>query len=174
MGCLEIIASPPHATCLGDAVDDSRVFGCYWPPMHQRAVPAAGGGTLTDTLHIVWTIVTGLLFVLETGFGAASFGKGFRAYSIVTIAIVLACGAVTGTYAADIQANLATPWAGVWERLSTAAYMLWIAVLAIALLRARRDVPRWGFGALPETRHTNAKPTDMRLSLLARIVRSPR
>lgn len=24
-----------------------------WPPMHQRAVLAAGGGTLTDTLHLV-------------------------------------------------------------------------------------------------------------------------
>jgi len=35
------------------------VFGLFWPPMHQRAVLAAGGGTLTNTLHVVWTIVTG-------------------------------------------------------------------------------------------------------------------
>src|SRR3954467_5486948 len=30
------------------------VFGVFWPPMHLRPVLAAGGGTLTDTLHIAW------------------------------------------------------------------------------------------------------------------------
>jgi hypothetical protein len=49
--------------------------------------------------------------------------------------IGLACGAMTGTYAAGIQANLPTPGAGAWERLGVIAYMFWIAVLAIALLR---------------------------------------
>jgi len=115
------------------------VFGAFWPPMHQRAVLVAGGGTITDTLHIVWAIVTGLLFTLETGFGAAALGRRFLSYSISTMAIVLACGAITGTYSAGIQANLPTPWVGIWERLSSGLYMLWIAVLAIALLRIRRQ-----------------------------------
>jgi uncharacterized membrane protein len=118
------------------------VFGYFWPPMHQRAVLAAGGGTLTDTLHIAWTIVTGLLFMLETGFGAAALGKRFRLFTIATMVIALACGALTGTYASRIQADLPTPWVGVWERLSAAAYMLWIAVLAIALMRAQRVAAR--------------------------------
>jgi pimeloyl-ACP methyl ester carboxylesterase len=113
------------------------VFGAFWPPMHQRAVLAATGGTLTDSLHIVWASVTGLLFVLETGFGAAALGGRFRRYSIATMAIGLACGAITGTYTAQIQANLATPWAGVWERVSAIVYMLWLAMLAAALLRRR-------------------------------------
>ena len=113
------------------------VFGAFWPPMHQRVVLAATGGTLTDTLHVVWAGVTGLFFVLETGVGAAALGKRFRLYSIVTMAIGLACGAITGTYTSQIQANLATPWVGVWERISTSAYMLWLAVLATALLRRR-------------------------------------
>jgi pimeloyl-ACP methyl ester carboxylesterase len=113
------------------------VFGAFWPPMHQRVVLAATGGTLTDTLHVVWAGVTGLFFVLETGVGAAALGKRFRLYSIVTMAIGLACGAITGTYTSQIQANLATPWVGVWERISTIAYMLWLAVLATALLRRR-------------------------------------
>jgi hypothetical protein len=29
------------------------LLGFFWPPMHQREVLAAGGATLTDTLHIV-------------------------------------------------------------------------------------------------------------------------
>jgi hypothetical protein len=116
-------------------------FGCFWPPMHQRAVLAAGGGTLTDTLHIVWATVTGILFLLEAGFGAAVFGTRFRVYSIATIAIVLACGAMTGTYALRMQADLPTPWVGVWERISSAGYMLWLAMIAIGLLRAQQAAP---------------------------------
>jgi len=112
------------------------VFGQFWPPMHQRAVLAAGGGTLTDTLHLVWATITGFFFLLIVGFGAAALGKRFRVYSIVTIVIVLACGAWTGTYASRIQADLPTPWVGVWERISIATFMGWIAVLATALLRA--------------------------------------
>ena len=111
------------------------VFGFFWPPMHQRAVLAAGGGTLTDTLHIVWTIVTSVFFMAALGFGAAGLGKRFRVYSLATMAIVFACGAWTGTYAPGIQANLPTPGAGIWERINTNAFMLWIVVLACGLLR---------------------------------------
>ncbi|HEY7497527.1 MAG TPA: DUF998 domain-containing protein [Vicinamibacterales bacterium] len=110
------------------------VFGQFWPPMHQRAVLAAGGGTLTDTLHLVWAMITGFFFMLIVGFGAVALGKRFRIYSIATMVIGLACGAVTGTYASQVQADLPTPWVGVWERISIAAFMTWIAVLATALL----------------------------------------
>jgi hypothetical protein len=61
--------------------------------------------------------------------------------AIVTIVIVLACGAVTGTYASRIQGDLPTPGVGVWERLSIATFMAWIAVLATALLRAPNRQP---------------------------------
>jgi hypothetical protein len=115
-------------------------FGQFWPPMHQRAVLAAGGGTLTDTLHLAWAAVTGIFFVLIVGFGAAAFGKKFRLYSIATMVIGLACGAVTGTYAAAIHADLPTPWVGIWERISIVTFMAWVVVLAITLLRARQDV----------------------------------
>jgi len=112
------------------------VFGQFWPPMHQRVVLAAGGGTLTDTLHLVWAAITGVFFMLIVGFGAAALGKRFRVYSIATIVIVLACGLVTGTYASRVQADLPTPGVGVWVRISIATFMAWIVVLAIALLRA--------------------------------------
>jgi uncharacterized protein DUF998 len=115
------------------------LFGLGWPPMHQRAVLAAGGGTLTDTLHIVWTMVTVLLMLLAIGFAAAALGKRFRTYSILTAVILFACGALTSADAPRVSANLPTPWMGVWERINIAAFMLWVVVLAMTLLRPGRD-----------------------------------
>jgi hypothetical protein len=128
--------SAPHRglRIVGALLVTQAVFGVFWPPMHQRAVLAAGGGTLTDTLHIVWTIVTSLFFMSVLGFGATGFGKRFRVYSVATMAIVFACGAWTGTYASGVQANLPTPGVGVWERINTSAFMMWIVVLAAVLL----------------------------------------
>lgn len=114
-------------------------FGWIWPPMHQREVLAASGPTLSDTLHIAWAIMTGIFFLFETVFAAAAFGRRFRAYCIATIVVVMACGAITGTYTSQMQADLPTPWLGVWERVSSTAYMLWIAVLAAVLLRQSRQ-----------------------------------
>lgn len=118
----------------GALVMAQALFGFFWPPMHQRVVLATGGGTLTDSLHLVWAMVSAVLFLFAIGFGAAALGKRFRVYSVATIVILIACGAVTGTYASSVQANLPTPWVGVWERITIAAYMGWVAVLAIALL----------------------------------------
>jgi len=131
-------SAPPNRALriAGALLIADTVFGQFWPPMHQRAVLAAGGGTLTGTLHLVLAALTGVFFILIVGFGAAALGKRFRVYSIATMVIGLACGAVTGTYASQVQANLPTPGVGIWERISIAAFMGWIAVLAIALLRA--------------------------------------
>jgi hypothetical protein len=120
---------------VGALLFTQTVFGIFWPPMHQRTVLAAGGGTMTDTLHIVWTVVTSVFFMVALGFGSAAFGKRFRIYSLVTMAIMFACGAWTGTYAPAMQANMPTPWVGVWERVNTNVFMLWVMVVAATLLR---------------------------------------
>jgi hypothetical protein len=117
-----------------------QIFGFAWPPMHQRAVLAAGGATLTDTLHLVWAGVSSLLFLLIIAFGAVALGKRFRIYSIVTIVVLLVFGALTSLDATRVSADLPTPWVGVWERINIFAYMIWLAVLAIALLRAPRAI----------------------------------
>jgi hypothetical protein len=120
---------------VGSLMVASGVIGLAWPPMHQRAVLAAGGGTLTDTMHIVWSVVTVLFFVLEIGFGAAAFGKRFRLYSIATMMILVVFGTLTGLDGPRVSANLPTPWIGVWERISIAVFLLWVVVLAVGLLR---------------------------------------
>jgi hypothetical protein len=156
-------APPNRALCIvGALLIADTVVGQFWPPMHQRAVLAAGGGTLTDTLHLVWAAMTGVFFLLIVGFGAAALGKRFRVYSIATMVIGLACGAVTGTYASLVQADLPTPWVGVWERISIATFMAWIAVLAMALLRAPR---RAAMAARPPT--SSATPGRWARSMLA-------
>jgi Protein of unknown function (DUF998) len=122
------------------------VIGLAWPPMHQREALAAGEKTLTDTMHIVFTMVTVLLMLLAIGFAATAFGKRFRLYSIGTIVLLLVFGALTGLDASRLEANLPTPWMGVWERINIFAYMLWVVVFAMALLRGRVAQPRYGLG----------------------------
>jgi hypothetical protein len=114
------------------------VLGFVWPftPMHQREVLAAGGETLTDTLHLTMAAASSLLFLLAMGFGAVALGKRFRPYSIGTILTLLVFGALTSLEADAVEANDPTPWLGVLERITVYASMLWVAVLAGVLLRA--------------------------------------
>jgi hypothetical protein len=63
--------------------------------MHQREVLAAGGGTLSDTMHVVLGGVKVFLMFLAIGFGATGFGKRFRLYSIASIVVLLAFGGLT-------------------------------------------------------------------------------
>lgn len=102
-------------------------------PMHLRGVE----GSLTDTMHIIVTGVTVVLFLLAIGFGAAAFGRRFRLYSLVTLVTLLVFGAVAGMQGPQIAANEPTPWHGVYERINIGGYLLWMAVLAVALLRTR-------------------------------------
>jgi hypothetical protein len=114
------------------------IFNFYWPPMHQREVIAMGGGRLTDTLHIAWAMVTLLLMMLMMGFGAASLGKRFRLYTIATWAVFIGFGIFTWLESPGINKNLPTPRIGVWERINIGAFMLWVIVLAIVLLRMKK------------------------------------
>lgn len=111
------------------------VIGFFWPPMHTREVLAAGGGTLTDTLHVVFTLVTVPLMLLVMGFASAALGKSFRYYSVISLLIVIFFGVLTGLSSPQMEANLPTPWMGVWERISIGAYMLWVVVLSVFLFR---------------------------------------
>jgi hypothetical protein len=113
------------------------VVGLLWPlgPMHRREVLAAGGGTWTDTVHIALSMVTVPLNLLIIAVGAAAFGRGFRIYSILTLAALLLFGALTGVGGARVASNGPTPLLGLWERIVVFGYMAWVAVLALKLMR---------------------------------------
>jgi hypothetical protein len=102
-------------------------------PMHLRGT----GETMTDTLHKALTAVTVLLILSIIWFGSNGDGKGFRVYSIATIAVLVLFGALAGSDAGRIAANLPTPWVGVWERINIYGYMLWMAILAVMLIRVQ-------------------------------------
>ncbi len=109
------------------------VISLAWPlaPMHLRGAEFA----LTDAMHITLGILTILLMMIIIGFGAAGFGKGFRLYSILTMVIFIVFGTLTGIDSPRIAENQPTPWIGVWERINIGAFMLWIIILGILLLR---------------------------------------
>jgi len=107
--------------------------GLAWPlaPMHLRGADFGP----SDAWHIALSAVTVVLMLLAMGFAAGALGERFRRYSLVTIAIVLSFGALSGLDGPKIAANLPTPWLGVWERIAIGAFLLWVVVLALALVR---------------------------------------
>jgi Protein of unknown function (DUF998) len=116
------------------------LFGLAAPfvSMHQRAVLAAGGASLTDTLHLVSAGIDVLFFVLIMGFAASALGLRFRVYTVVTVVALLVFGFLTSLQAGRVGLNQPTPWAGLEERANIYASMLWFAVLAVTLLRSQR------------------------------------
>ena len=113
-------------------------LGLLWPfaAMHQREVLAAGGGDAGATpLHEVLAGVTVFLMFLAIGFGATAFGKRFRLYSIATIVVLLVFGGLTFLEAPRLQANLPTPWIGLWERINISVFLLWVVMLGAMLWR---------------------------------------
>jgi pimeloyl-ACP methyl ester carboxylesterase len=129
-------------------------LGLLWPfaTMHQREVLAAGGGTLSDTLHVFLGGVTVVLMFLAIGFGAAAFGTRFRLYSIASIVVLLVFGALTFLEAPRLQSSLPTPWIGLWERICISVFLLWVVALAAMLLPT---------GASQEG-HTTSQPSSFK------------
>lgn len=110
------------------------LIGTVFGPMHLRG--AVSGPS--DTIHAVVTAIGVLLCMFPAiGFGATSFGKRFRAYSIVTMVIFIVCGILAGMQGPNVAANLPTPYLGVLERINIYTYMLWITVLANTLLHKK-------------------------------------
>src|SRR5215208_5823653 len=107
-------------------------------PMNTREALAAGERGLRNAMHPPLTAVMSLFIVLAMGFGATLLGKRFRYYSYGTIAILIVFGVLTSLQAGQMVANQPTPWMGVEERINIYTTMLWVAVLAIGLLRAQK------------------------------------
>jgi hypothetical protein len=122
----------------GSLIIAYSVFNFYWPPIHQREVLAAGGETLTDTLHIIWAMITLLFMMLMMGFGTVALKRRFRLYTIATWVVFIVFGILTWLESNGIDKNLPTPFIGIWERINIGAFMLWIIVLSIALLQRKK------------------------------------
>jgi hypothetical membrane protein len=113
------------------------MVGGWFTPMNTREALAAGERGLRNAMHIPMTAVMSLFMLLAMGFGATLLGKRFRYYSYATIAILVVFGVLTSLQAGKMVANEPTPWMGLTERINIYATMLWVAMLALGLLRAK-------------------------------------
>jgi hypothetical protein len=104
-------------------------FVAIFAPEHLGEAAATTG----NTIHIALAGATVLLFLLQLLVGAFGFGKRFRIYSAGTLLTVLVLSAYIFS---SVSAGELAPWTGVTERILIYGYMLWVAMLAIVLLRA--------------------------------------
>jgi hypothetical protein len=111
-------------------------------PMTSRADMVKDTVATNDVGHIALTAITIVLIVSELASGAVALGRSFRVYSLVSGLVVVVFGSVTGVFAAKVNSGEATPWMGATERVSIGAWLLWIAVFALQLLRRQRDSRR--------------------------------
>lgn len=120
----------------------SAATGIAWVPfpMSSREVIARGEAVGGDTGHLVLSGLTVAEILTLLGAGSAAFGKGFRAYSLTSAAVVLLSGALTSRQAANLPDGKPTPGMGLYERISIGTWLLWMAVLATILLREQRAV----------------------------------
>jgi hypothetical protein len=115
------------------------VSGVAWLafPMTSRHEMVRGVTAANDVGHLVLSGMTVALIVGQLAFGARAFGSRFRRYSAATGLTVLVFGALTAGESSKIAAGEPTPWLGLFERLDIGAWLVWLAVFAIACMRRR-------------------------------------
>ena len=136
-------------------------LGLLWPfaPMHQREVLAAGGATLVDTLHLALGALSVVVMLLAIMFGADAFGTRFRFYSVASLAVLAFFGVLTFLEAPGVARGLPALWVDVWQHINIGVFMIWVAVLAIAMLRT----PRRQQAAEARSRRTAIEGDERRL-----------
>ncbi len=107
-------------------------------PTKSREALAAGEATLRNAMHPPGTIAMSLFTVLAMAFGSTLLGRRFRYYTYTTIVTLVVFGVLVSLQVDRMTANEPTPWMGIEERINIYATMLWVAVLAIGLLRAQK------------------------------------
>ena len=124
-----------------------------WPGYRSASRMVSELSAIEAPSRAVW-VPLGVVYTLLVAMGlcARGFGPGFRAYTLVTMALLVAVGAVTGQ-SARVEADLPTPWLGVLERVGIGLFLIWIVVLATTLLREPRVHPAAAvLGAAPSSR----------------------
>ena len=110
------------------------LLGSFFP-----AYPRGSGGFNDSLPHIILTAVLVVLMLGAVGFGAFSLGTRFRIYSLATLATIVALGIAAGVYGSRLAARQPTPGFGIVERALIYAFLVWAAVLGVALVRRRGE-----------------------------------
>jgi len=107
------------------------------------AYPRASGGFSDSVPHMILTAVLVVLMLAALGFAAYALGRRFQIYSFATLGVMVALGVASGVYASRLAAQQSTPGFGIIERLLIYAFLVWAAVLGVALIR-RHSAPTAG------------------------------
>lgn len=99
----------------------------------------SGSGAAMHMAATFTLIVLMFLFIVAAAVGS---GKAFRIYSLITVLMIIGGAVLAGMQVPRIEAGLATPGLGVFERLNIYSMLLWVAVFALSLLR--RNTSRTG------------------------------
>jgi hypothetical protein len=130
-----------------------------WFPMTARDDIISGSTRWNDAGHLALVACSGLFALAEIGCGAAAFERRFRVYSILTAVTALVFGALTSTQAANLVEGRSTPLMGLYERVGVGAWLLWITVLSVILLRGLRAPARGLRGRLGRHRRDVVRVT---------------
>lgn len=101
-------------------------------PAPLRGVEAV----LRNRVHVPLTGMEVLFLLASIGFGAASRGTGFRAYSIASLLVLVVFGVWAGSFVSRVAANRPTAWLGAIERVNIYGYLAWVSAFSISLLRS--------------------------------------
>jgi hypothetical membrane protein len=110
------------------------VLGLAGPTRFEMQQRSAGNPE-SAFAHIALTGALVLFLLLVIGFGAFALGRRFNRYSFATLLTIVAFSMVAAPYGARLATGQPTPGFGILERISIYAFLAWVAVLAIALLR---------------------------------------
>jgi hypothetical protein len=110
------------------------VISFFRPPIYQSEVLSTGGSAFADNLHIVFRILIVSVMLLAIKSGTKIFRKGFQRYSMITLLVLVAFGILTALGKEANQPGELKSLVGVWERINTGAFLLWIIMLAIILI----------------------------------------
>ena len=115
-------------------------------PAYSRGGGAGGSGFSNSVPHMILTGVLVALMLAALGFAAYALGKRFQIYSFATLGGIVALGVASGVYGSRLAARQSTPGFGIVERVLIYAFLVWAAVLGVALIR-RHSVPAAGDAA---------------------------
>ena len=89
-----------------------------------------------DTMHITMSLVFSLLVAAAMILAGITYRGWFRRYSFLTLAVVMGFGMASAVQMGGVKQNN-TPWTGAFERINAYSYFVWLAVLAVLLMRRR-------------------------------------
>lgn len=139
LGVLRVAAGSRALKATGALLLAGGVAGVSWLwfPMTSRQEMGTGPMPANDVGHLVLSGLTVVLIVLQMAFGAAAFGTRFRLFTAAALATTVGFGVLTSVVAQNLVDGGPTRWMGLYERIGVGAWLAWMAVLALALLRTR-------------------------------------